>query len=141
VVRIKDYVHVEYLLRDAQMEAEQQVPEVFGAHAATCKVKGPTLVVVWCAVANEGAGRTEEQLISDWALAPVGVRTRALHLAKMTLPSQSVAILKMEPRGLITGGAWAVALVPAGGGRRVLMYAEDVAGNVLADWSTERGSA
>ena len=74
-------------------------------------------------------------IVADWSLAPEGVRKRADRLLLEATPAwASVMVLQFEKRGLLTSGAWVVALIAADDGRRVFNYAEDDDGNVLAEW-------
>ena len=82
--------------------------------------------------------RSGEKIVSDWSLAPPGVRNRAEELRSRRIPGALVHIVLLGSHALISAGAWVVTLSPAGGGRRRFVYAESDTGEVLGDWSYER---
>jgi hypothetical protein len=84
-----------------------------------------------------GAG---EKIITDWSLAPRGVKRLAQEIRARGTPGHSVWILQLESHGLISGGAWVVVLSPTNGGRRRLIYAESDRGELLGDWRDEERS-
>jgi hypothetical protein len=81
--------------------------------------------------------RASEKIISDWSLAPPGVRRRAEQLRARTTAAHAVWIVRLASHAFISGGAWVVALLPANGDRRRFLYAESDKGEPLGEWNDE----
>jgi len=119
------------------------IPKVCGAHIGPNYSTSATVqaqqIVGYALVVGETA-RSAEKIITNWSLAPRGVRRRAEELRARGTPGSAVCILRLASHGLISGGAWVVALSSANGGRRRFVYAESDQGELLGEWRDEEWS-